>query len=223
MWVEHSYKQVKHAASRARRPISVIGFVMLPFDILLPKVAYGPCRRAVGSVGAAHPKASSPSRRSRKTLARPKGRSQRYLMDFTHRGSLERPAQALPSLPDLPSALPEVGRAGCALAHPRSVGRRPRRAGRVGPLRVLHRRHRCGCKKGGGVWQRPSGEGTKLMAIADGFSLPLAVHTASASPHEVSLVGKTWRMLCQLSSSTTSKKTGKRWLNRSASIFPLVP
>ena len=35
------------------------------------------------------------------------------------------------------------------------------------------------------------GKGTKLMAIADGSSLPLAVHAASASPHEVTLVGET--------------------------------
>ena len=35
------------------------------------------------------------------------------------------------------------------------------------------------------------GKGTKLMAIADGSSLPLAVHTANASPHEVTLVEET--------------------------------
>ena len=35
------------------------------------------------------------------------------------------------------------------------------------------------------------GKGTKLMALADGSGLPLAVHAASASPHEVTLVGET--------------------------------
>ena len=35
------------------------------------------------------------------------------------------------------------------------------------------------------------GKGTKLMAIADRSGLPLAVHAASASPHEVTLVGET--------------------------------
>jgi transposase len=34
-------------------------------------------------------------------------------------------------------------------------------------------------------------KGTKLMALADGSGLPLAVHAASASPHEVTLVGET--------------------------------
>ena len=35
------------------------------------------------------------------------------------------------------------------------------------------------------------GKGTKLMALADGSGLPLAVHATSASPHEVTLVGET--------------------------------
>jgi hypothetical protein len=41
------------------------------------------------------------------------------------------------------------------------------------------------------VGKTKRGKGTKLTAIADGSSLPLAVHTASASPHEVTLVGET--------------------------------
>ena len=35
------------------------------------------------------------------------------------------------------------------------------------------------------------GKGTKLMAVADGSGLPISVHTASASPHEVTLVRQT--------------------------------
>jgi transposase len=35
------------------------------------------------------------------------------------------------------------------------------------------------------------GKGTKLMAVADAHGLPIAVHTASASPHEVTLVEET--------------------------------
>ncbi len=37
------------------------------------------------------------------------------------------------------------------------------------------------------------GKGTKLMALADACGLPLSVCTASASPHEVTLVGETLR------------------------------
>ena len=35
------------------------------------------------------------------------------------------------------------------------------------------------------------GKGTKLMAVADRFGFPLAIYTASASPHEVTLVQAT--------------------------------
>ena len=35
------------------------------------------------------------------------------------------------------------------------------------------------------------GKGTKIMAFSDGSSIPLALHTQSASPHEVTLVEPT--------------------------------
>jgi transposase len=38
------------------------------------------------------------------------------------------------------------------------------------------------------VGKTQRGKGTKLMAVADGSGLPISVHTASASPHEVTLV-----------------------------------
>jgi transposase len=41
------------------------------------------------------------------------------------------------------------------------------------------------------VGKTKRGKGTKLMALADGSGLPLAVHAASASPHEVTLVRET--------------------------------
>jgi transposase len=57
---------------------------------------------------------------------------------------------------------------------------------------MFHRRHLCsGEKRGRKVGKTKRGKGTKLMAIADATSLPLAVHTDSASPHEVTLVEAT--------------------------------
>jgi transposase len=41
------------------------------------------------------------------------------------------------------------------------------------------------------VGKTKRGKGTKLMAVADSNGLPLAVHTASATPHEVRLVTET--------------------------------
>ena len=46
-------------------------------------------------------------------------------------------------------------------------------------------------KKGRAVGKTKRGKGTKLMVVADNASLPLAIHAASASPHEVTLVGET--------------------------------
>lgn len=45
------------------------------------------------------------------------------------------------------------------------------------------------CRKGG-ISLRPTkrGKGTKLTDIADASGFPLAVHTASAGPHEITLV-----------------------------------
>jgi transposase len=57
---------------------------------------------------------------------------------------------------------------------------------------VLHRWHLRGGEKGGAkVGKTKRGKGTKLMVMADAHGLPLAVHTAAASPHEVTLVEAT--------------------------------
>jgi transposase len=57
---------------------------------------------------------------------------------------------------------------------------------------MLYRWHLCHRKKGGlGVGTTKRGKGTKLMAVADGAGLPVAVYTASATPHEVTLVSAT--------------------------------
>jgi len=50
---------------------------------------------------------------------------------------------------------------------------------------------RCGQKRGARVGKTKRGKGTKIMAFSDGSSIPLALHTESASPHEVTLVGET--------------------------------
>ncbi len=47
---------------------------------------------------------------------------------------------------------------------------------------------RLGQKRGAGIGKTRRGKGCKVMAIADASGLPLALCTASASPHEVTLV-----------------------------------
>ena len=57
---------------------------------------------------------------------------------------------------------------------------------------MFYRRHvRGGKKRGLKVGKTKRGKGTKLMVVADASGLPLAVHTASARPHEVTLVEAT--------------------------------
>jgi transposase len=41
------------------------------------------------------------------------------------------------------------------------------------------------------VGKTKRGKGTKLMAVADGSGVPMSMHVASASPHEVTLVQET--------------------------------
>jgi transposase len=41
------------------------------------------------------------------------------------------------------------------------------------------------------VGKTKRGKGTKIMAVADRSGVPVAIHTSSASPHEVTLVGAT--------------------------------
>ncbi len=55
-----------------------------------------------------------------------------------------------------------------------------------------HRRHVCHSqKRGDKVGATRRGKGTKVMAVADGNGLPVAIHIASASPHEVTLAEET--------------------------------
>jgi transposase len=96
-----------------------------------------------------------------------------------------------PYLPNLSSPLPAVAALG--VAHPTApeTGRRLTRLRKAGFERVVHRRQlQFGEKRGSAVGPTRRGKG-KIMAISDGHGLPLAVHVASASPHETKLVGPT--------------------------------
>ncbi|WP_369122961.1 transposase [Noviherbaspirillum malthae] len=76
--------------------------------------------------------------------------------------------------------------------HTRSTGATLGTSRKNRSIRMLYRRHfRSGEKGGSKVGKTKRGKGTKLMVITDAHGLPLAVHTASASPHEVTLVEAT--------------------------------
>jgi transposase len=46
-------------------------------------------------------------------------------------------------------------------------------------------------KGGTAVGKTKRGKGTKLMAVADGAGVPIAVHAAPANPHEITLIEET--------------------------------
>src|SRR6266849_4790185 len=92
----------------------------------------------------------------------------------------------------LSSPLPTV--AAFRAAHPTApeTGGRLTRPGKAGSERIVHRcQLQFGEKRGSAVGPTRRGKGSKIMAISDGHGLPIAVHVASASPHETKLVEPT--------------------------------
>src|SRR5919109_4318023 len=146
---------------------------------------HGLDRGAVASTQAlAHSQATS--RWSWSALARCAGRAERNPLGFAHRCSLARSARPLSTLPNLPSTLSTVA----ARRHPDTIvaraGRRLAGAWQTRSFRNVHRRQlQLGEKRGAAVGPTRRGKGSKIMAIADRHGLPVAVHVASASPHEV--------------------------------------
>ena len=113
-------------------------------------------------------------------------------MDFTHWCPLGRPARAVWFIPNRASAVPKLGalRSAGTLAH--HAGRTSQRSRWLGFKRMLCGRDLCpGQKRGRQVGKTKRGKGTKIMGIADGAGLPLALRTESASPAEVKLVAAT--------------------------------
>jgi len=102
---------------------------------------------------------------------------------------MARTTQEIPAVPDLPPPLPALGttgQAGAHLAGPSHGAASPRETPTRGGF---HRRLLHGGKKGGlAVGPTKRGKGTKIIALADDHSLPLAVSIESASPHESQLV-----------------------------------
>ena len=115
--------------------------------------------------------------------------TQRDFVGLGHGGAVARTAQEISAVPDLPSSFPAVGAGGPVGAHFACAGR-----GVTGPRETatgggFHRRLLHGGKKGGlAVGPTKRGKGTKIIALADDHSLPLAVSIESASPHESQLV-----------------------------------
>ena len=101
-------------------------------------------------------------------------------------------AGEISAVSNLSSTAPGMGSSRRLSARAGKTGPRSGETGQIQVSRVLHRRDLCGGeKRGSGVGKTKRGKGTKLMAVADGAGIPIAIHTTSASPHEITLVEDT--------------------------------
>jgi transposase len=117
---------------------------------------------------------------------------QRDFVGSAHRSAVERYAGEISTIPNLPSTAPRMGALREIARNTRSACQRPRRSRQVQLGRMFHRRNLCGGEKRGScIGKTKRGKGSKLMAVADRSGFPLAIHIASAAPHEITLVRET--------------------------------
>ena len=152
---------------------------------------HGPQRRPMG--GARTVVSSETSGRwAGSAVARYARGAEWRLLGIAHWRSLARSAASLSSLSDLSSPLPTVAALGTIDASAAEVGRRLARSREAGFERIIYRRQlQFSEKRGSAIGPTRRGKGSKIMAISDGHGLPVAVHVASASPHETKLVEAT--------------------------------
>ena len=113
-------------------------------------------------------------------------------MDTAYWRALEGFACAIRFVQNRASPFPELGALPSPAAGTAGLGTRSQGARWIGFERIVHRRKlRSGEKRGLCIGKTKRGKGTKVMAIADGNGLPLAICTESASPAEVKLVSQT--------------------------------
>src|ERR1700680_5053496 len=152
---------------------------------------HGSHRRPVGVSGTAVPSQAA-EKWARPTVARRPCGDERRVVGLTHGCSLARSASSLSALSNLSSTLPTVAAFRAAHTFTAETGRRLTRPREARSERNLHRRQlQFGEKRGSGVGPTKRGKGSKIMAIADRHGLPVAVHVASASPNEATLVEPT--------------------------------
>ena len=113
-------------------------------------------------------------------------------MDSTNGRTVEGFAAAIWAIPNRAPAFPKLGQVRSDGTLASDAGATPQGRRRVGFERVFCGRDFCsGQKRGRHVGKTKRGKGTKIMGIADGHGLPLALRTESASPAEVKLVTAT--------------------------------
>lgn len=153
---------------------------------------YGPNQPTVVPRRATHTSPSTQAWRPWTTAARSSRDLEWHTLDSTYWGSLEGSSRSVSAVPDLPPLVPGMDPRRCFQGDSSRTSQRSRRTREDQSCRGLHRWFlRRSQKRGDQVGKTKRGKGSKIMAIADGNGLPIAVHVASASPHEVTLVQQT--------------------------------
>jgi hypothetical protein len=147
-----------------------------------------PHRRPVGVSGTAI-SSKAADRSARTTVAKQGCGVERCFVGFAHGCSLARSGASLSALSKLSSSFSTVAALRAAHAVAEVTGRGLTRPRQTRSERIVHRcQFQFGERRGSAVGPTRRGKGSKIMAISDGHGLPLAVHVASASPHETKLV-----------------------------------
>ncbi|HZD93573.1 MAG TPA: IS5 family transposase [Candidatus Sulfotelmatobacter sp.] len=130
--------------------------------------------------------------RERTASARRTRRVEWSPVDSAHRSPVARLTRPISAVSDLPSPFPAVAEGRPLRSDSSGPGRGSGASRKIGSERRSHRRHLCRGQKGGSaVGKTKRGKGSKIMAVTDGNGVPVAVHVASASPHETRLVEAT--------------------------------
>jgi transposase len=139
--------------------------------------------------GGAGAEAVTASGQSWPSVARDPDRVKWSALDSGYRGAVARDAGDISAVPDLPPPIPAVGAHREAGRSAEATGAASAPAGKAESGRSVR-----GCnlreRQKGGLAVGPTrrGKGTKIIAVAAGNSLPLAVSVDSASPAECQLV-----------------------------------
>jgi transposase len=129
---------------------------------------------------------------SRQTGTGSAGGHEWHLVDYADWGGMARHAGTISARFDVPPPFPSLGQSGCLRTNPEHLSGRLTLAWWLGSVRVLHRCDLCVSeKRGQRVGKTKRGKGSKIMAIADGAGIPIAVYVSSATPHETQLVEST--------------------------------
>src|SRR5579875_480664 len=139
-----------------------------------------------GGAGAA---ASAASGQSWPSVARDPGRAERSALDSGQRSAVARDAGEVSAVPNLPPPIPAVGARREAGRGVEATGAASAPAGQAESGKSVRGCNFCERQKGGfAVGSTRRGKGTKIIAVAAGNSLPLAVSVDSTSPAECQLV-----------------------------------